>query len=190
MAEEKRKGLKPSAAMTLVELVTVMTITALVMLSLSGYIKQSIDTWNYLSYRSDILSDARLELMRMGRTIRGLSSLDGANDTAGAFGFYSNANNTHIRYRFDSASNTVFYEESNSSCAFGSANCPFMNNVINSGNFFDYFYAGNMNSANMADTNVVSFVSNNGLIVRIRPRFNDRGQILSIDYDVSPRNLQ
>jgi type IV secretory pathway VirB3-like protein len=175
---------------TLIELVMVMVITALVMLSFSGYIKQAITTWNYLSYRSDILNDARLELMRMGRTIRGLSSIDSANNNV--FGFSSSVNGTamHLRYRYDSLSQTVFYDES-SSAAGPFAPYPFMNNVniAANGNFFEYFYASNMNSVNMSDASAVSNIINTGLIVKIKPRFNDRGQTMSIDYDVSPRNL-
>lgn len=174
------------SAVTLIELVVVMVLTAIIMLAFSGYIKQSMDTWSFLSYRSDILNDARLELMRMGKAIRGLSAIDSANDTASAFRFYSNANNTRIGYRFDSSSNTVFYEDGNSPCLFGSTGCPFMNNVGANGNFFDYLYAGNMTSANMSDS---SAVIDNGLIVRMKPRFNNRGQTLNIDYDVAPRNL-
>jgi len=176
-------------SVTLIELVVVMVITALVMLSFSGYIRQAMNTWNYLSYRSDILNDARLELVRMGKNIRGLSNIDSANDTATTFGFYSNSNNTRVRYRFDAANKTLFYEDSISSCAFNSTNCPFITNVTANGNFFDYFYASPMNNVNMSDVNAVANVSNNGLIVRIKPRFNDRGQTLSIDYDVSARNF-
>jgi type II secretory pathway pseudopilin PulG len=168
---------------TLVELVMVMVITALVMLSFSGYIKQAVDTWNYLSYRSDILNDARLELMRMGRNIRSLSAIDSANGVnSTTFSFFSNASGSpYMRYTYNNSANTVFYTDN-------SGSYPFMNNVnIANGNFFDYFYASPMISVNMSDANTSNNISNNGLIVRIKPRFNDRGQALSIDYDVSPR---
>jgi type II secretory pathway pseudopilin PulG len=167
---------------TLIELVTVMVITALVMLSFSGYIKQVVDTWDYLSYRSDILNDARLELMRMGRNIRELSALDSANGVnSTTFSFFSSAaDSPYMRYTYNNSTNTVYYVDN-------SGSYPFMNNVnIVNGNFFDYFYASPMISANMSDMNSIT---NNGLIVRIKPRFNNRGQTLSIDYDVSPRQF-
>jgi len=170
---------------TLIELVTVMVITALVMLSFSGYIKQAVTTWNYLSYRSDILNDARLELMRMGRNIRSLSALDTANGVNGTtFSFFPGAaGSPYMRYTYNRSTNTVFYADN-------SGAYPFMNNVnIANGNFFDYFYASPMISANMSDANISNSINNNGLIVRIKPRFNDRGQTLSIDYDVSPRQF-
>ena len=182
MRGKKIKTLKPVTAVTLVELVMVMVITALVMLSFSGYIKQAVDTWDYLSYRSDILSDARLELVRMGRSIRALSANSIFTADSNVFGFSSNNNGVpvYMRYRYDASSNTVLYEESNSSGG-PFTSYPFMNNVDNAAttSFFNYL------DANMASTNNTSVIR----YIQIKPRFNNRGQTMSIDYDVSPRNL-
>ena len=180
--------LHKAAALTLIELVVVMTITALIMLSFSGYIRQALNTWSYISYRSDIVNDARLGLIRMGKNIREMASLDSANANALGFVVNSNAALPHLRYRFDSGNNTVFYEESNSANG-NFASYPLMKNVAAYGNFFDYFYATNMSGANMSDANVVSFASNNGLIIRLKPRFSEKGQTFNADYDISPRNF-
>ena len=64
MKKNRIKGL------TLVELIIVITIVGILAGASSMYIKETIDMWRFMTFRSEIVSQGRLAVMRMAREIR------------------------------------------------------------------------------------------------------------------------
>jgi len=160
-------------AVTLIELVVVIVITGIVAVALSGYIRQAIDVWDFVSYRSEVVNDVRMGMLRMGRDIRQLQEIVSANDSMFCF---SAASGNYLRYRYDNR--TIWYEESNAVNGTYTSN-PFIDNISDM-DFFDYFDA-NMNAA--ANNSDIKYI-------RLKPRLNYRGETLALDYDIAPRGLQ
>lgn len=69
------KRLKREAGLTLIELIMVMVIVGSLAGISSMYIKETIDLWNFLSFRSEISSSQRMALIRMSREIRQIDSI-------------------------------------------------------------------------------------------------------------------
>jgi hypothetical protein len=176
-------------AVTLIELIIVILITGVVMVGLASYLTQAVATWDFLSYRSDVVNEVRLGLVRMGRDIRDLTGIS-TNCTGCANGIcFNNAtifefcrpdgsgNETRMRYRYDPASGMIFYEESSSLVSFNAnVSAPAMGDMTG-GTLFTY-YDANMN------------VNSNSIrCVNIGARLQNRGQTMNADYLVCPRNL-
>ncbi len=63
-ADRAKKGV------TIIELVMVIVIVGVLASVASLYIKETIDLWRFLTYRSEVVAQGRMALMRMGREIR------------------------------------------------------------------------------------------------------------------------
>lgn len=59
-----------SKGVTLIELIMVITIVGILTTVSSMYIKETIDLWRFLSFRSEAVAQGRLALLRMAREIR------------------------------------------------------------------------------------------------------------------------
>lgn len=59
-----------AGGVTIIELVMVITIVAALVGVSSMYIKETIDLWRFLTFRSEVVAQGRLALMRMVREIR------------------------------------------------------------------------------------------------------------------------
>ena len=95
---------KKSPGLTLIE--TVMTIAIVGILAGGGmfYIRQVIDLWDFISFRSEIVSQGRMALMRMSREIRQIrnsTSVFNANSTRLRFG---DVNDVTVDYNFSGSS--------------------------------------------------------------------------------------
>lgn len=81
-------------AVTLIELIMVITIVGILTTVSSMYIKETIDLWRFLSFRSEIVSQGRLALLRMTREIRQIKDANSVTTaTASAFSFTDINNN-------------------------------------------------------------------------------------------------
>ncbi len=162
-------------SVTMIELIIVIVTVAVVMLGLGGYVIKAVDTWNFLSFRSDIASEVRRGLMRIGHDIRSISQFQTATDSALCFNAVDSSGGKYICYRYASATGQVYYEEN-------SANYGVMMQGLN-GDLFDYY-----------DTNMNNLTSpvNIGAIryVIIKGNVTEGGQSMAVNYCVAPRNLQ
>ena len=87
-------------ALTLVELVVVIVIIGILIIGLSRYVVQAVDTWDFLSDRSDIVNGIRLGMMRMGRDIRQIRQTPDVAD-ADSLEFIKLDSGSDLRLRFD-----------------------------------------------------------------------------------------
>lgn len=89
------KSLRTGKGVTLIELVMMIVIVGILAGVSSMYIKETIDLWRFLTYRSEVVAQGRMALMRMGREMRQVrdkNSISTAN--AGRFTFIDRAGNT------------------------------------------------------------------------------------------------
>lgn len=70
------KSFKSSKSVTLIELVMLIVIVGILAGVSSMYIKETIDLWRFLSYRSEVVAQGRLAVMRMEREIRQVRDKD------------------------------------------------------------------------------------------------------------------
>jgi len=89
-------------SVTLIELVTVIVIVGVLCVGLGSFIKQAMDVWNFTTFRSDIVNDARIAVLRMARDLRGIS--------LSASAIQSTTNATMIAYTVGSATNRYRYD--------------------------------------------------------------------------------
>lgn len=99
-------------SVTLIELVVAMTIVGILSVGLSAYINQTIDVWNFLSSRSDVVNYGRLSLTRMVNDIRWIAnntSIVSANNTSFVFNATDGSvvNYTYYNKRLIYNSNTL-----------------------------------------------------------------------------------
>ncbi|MGE5308541.1 MAG: type II secretion system protein J [Deltaproteobacteria bacterium] len=66
---------KASRGLTLIEFIMVISIMAVLFTLSAGYIREVINLWNYVSFQTEIVSQARLAMMRMAREIRQINNL-------------------------------------------------------------------------------------------------------------------
>jgi type II secretory pathway pseudopilin PulG len=107
----KTKKANKLKAVTLVELVVVIVVTGILTVGLAAYITQAVDTWDFLSTRSDIVNQARVGLLRMGRDIRNLTGTPYAADADYLeFDRITPTGSTlRMRYDHDDANDRVLY---------------------------------------------------------------------------------
>ncbi|OGX31978.1 MAG: hypothetical protein A3D27_01995 [Omnitrophica WOR_2 bacterium RIFCSPHIGHO2_02_FULL_46_37] len=88
-------GRHKAKAVTLIELIMAITIVGILTTAASMYIKETIDLWRFVTFRSEVAAQVRTALIRMGREIRQLKdALSVYTATAGRFRFDDiNANN-------------------------------------------------------------------------------------------------
>ena len=83
---------------TLIELIMVITIVGVLVGVSSMYIKETIDLWSFLSFRTEAVAKQRMSLMRMAREMRQIkSNATIYNATATQFRF-QDMNNATIEY--------------------------------------------------------------------------------------------
>jgi prepilin-type N-terminal cleavage/methylation domain-containing protein len=83
---------------TLIELIIVITVVGILAAGSASYISGIVDSWTFLSFRSDVVSQSRLALSRMTREMRDIK-----NSTAVLF-----ATGTYLRF-IDSSNATINY---------------------------------------------------------------------------------
>lgn len=89
---------------TLIELIMAITIVGILAAVSSLYIKETIDLWRFLSFRSEAVSQGRMALLRMEREIRQIkdnASVSAANSSQ--FRFLDN-NNVDINFNLSGSS--------------------------------------------------------------------------------------
>ncbi|MCD6583159.1 MAG: type II secretion system protein [Candidatus Omnitrophica bacterium] len=103
---------------TLVELIITIVIVGVLSLGVGWYFSKSIDIWNFLSFRTEILNQARLGVVRMGREIRQVKkptfeeeTIEEATSTSFQFLEVTYEGDKRIRYRYDEAAKNLFREE-------------------------------------------------------------------------------
>ena len=101
-------------ALTLIEVVVVVVVTGIIVAGLSAYITQAVDTWDFLSTRNEVVNNARLGLVRIGRDIRRATTIEDMDDDFSddeIFLQFVKSGSLRIRYRYNQVSGDVFYEE-------------------------------------------------------------------------------
>src|SRR3989338_9788431 len=94
-------GLRPAArkGVTLIELIMVITVMGILTAVSSMYIKETIDLWRFLTFRSEVTAQVRTALLRMGREIRQIRD-DLSVNTANVSQFqFVDINNAAIDYQ-------------------------------------------------------------------------------------------
>ena len=107
----KAKGL------TLIELIIVITIIGALTLGFSWYFIKTIDLWNFLSFRNEIVNQIRIGLIRMGRDIRQIKrrtptqeTIEEATESSFQFIREIDTGDVRIRYRYLTNDTEVVYE--------------------------------------------------------------------------------
>lgn len=94
----KRAMQKRAGGATLIELVMVITIVGVLVGVSSMYIKETIDLWSFLSFRTEAVAKQRAALMRMSREIRQIKSTATIYNASAARFSFQDMNNATIDY--------------------------------------------------------------------------------------------
>lgn len=167
-------------SVTLIEFIVVIVIIGALASGFSWYFTKIIDMWNFNSFRSDIVGQVRLGLMRMSRDIRQATVLEVA--AAGTFTFTSlNDNDDTIRIRYTVQGQDLLYELDNLPQDAPDGNFDSSNILLSEiNNFaFSYFDSSGNTAASIPDIHVVDI----GLTLQ-----QDKENI-TINSKVFPRNL-
>ncbi len=181
----------PRKAVTLIELVIVIVLVGILAGGVSLYFTSAIDTWRFISFRSEIVSQARASLLQMTRKIRQIKQPSQSQETIeaadlGSFQFirlHESGSDERIRYR--SSGEDIFYDlDSNVDGSF-EGSYVLMDGVSNFG-FSYYDDAGaQLSSLPLSQTD-------RGKIYRIEVSFDitEGDQSKSLDISIFPRNLK
>ena len=85
-------------AVTLIECIVVIVIIGALSVGFASYMSGTIDIWNLISSRSEVVNEARVGLLRMAREIRRADNFTTATDTSLEFGDVLGDNQT-FQYR-------------------------------------------------------------------------------------------
>ncbi len=179
MTQDAGRRAQGAKAVTLIELIMVITIVGILTTAASMYIKETIDLWRFLTFRSEATAQARTALIRMAREIRQLknnasiatadasrfrfTALDLNDDTLDDIvEFYRDAANNELRRIF------------NDTPALG----DILANSI-TGLIFTYYNAAGGVPATLSDI----------YRINIELKINSGGQAKTLNVQVYPRNL-
>jgi len=175
-AAARRRGL------TIIELVVTITVMGALAVGFSAYLKQAMDIWKFLSYRGEVVSQARLGALRMASDIRQIANSSPqwyADDTTLNFTHVVNGN---MGYYYSSGK--LYYwgsDTANTSqplmtglTAFNFTYCQYNNTTTN----FDPLPVP-VSAANMSQIDIIN--------VNATLQWGD--QKANINLDVRPRNL-
>jgi len=77
--------LRSKKATTLIELAMLIVVVGVLVTSMSLFVKETVDLWNFVTFRSEIANQGRMALMRMVRDIRKANIISTANTSSLAF---------------------------------------------------------------------------------------------------------
>jgi type II secretory pathway pseudopilin PulG len=77
--------LNSRSGVTLIELTMLIVVVGILAASMSLYVKETIDLWNFVTFRNEVASQGRTALMRILRDIRHASTISTADTSALAF---------------------------------------------------------------------------------------------------------
>lgn len=161
---------KKRGAVTLIELIMVITIVGILTTAASMYIKETIGLWRFVTSRSEVTAQVRTALLRMGREIRQLQD-DLSVYTA-----------TAARFRFDDINaNNIDYQLSGSNLM---RNTDILANGV-SGLSFTYYDADN----NAIAAPLVSPSNTDIRRINISLSIQSGTQTKTLSLQVYPRNL-
>lgn len=109
MRTRGKRNKKNADSLTLIELVITITITGILAVGLGKFIIQAVDTWDFVSDRSDLVNRARFGVMRMGRDIRQASSINAATAIRLDFIRGDSSGGALMRYRYVAGNNRIVY---------------------------------------------------------------------------------
>jgi len=99
-------------AFTLIELLVVMVIVGILATGFSAFYVKFVDIWKFVSFRTDIVNEARIGLIRIIRDLRQLTLLEQiGSQTIRFLAMDENDNLVRIRYRW--VGDDVFYDLDN-----------------------------------------------------------------------------
>ncbi|MCP4652174.1 MAG: hypothetical protein GY858_02165 [Candidatus Omnitrophica bacterium] len=168
-------------AVTLIELVVVITTIGFLTLGVSAYLIQAMDVWNFLSFRSDVVNEARRGLMRMGRDMRKLSVIEISNDDDCTFLIDIGGTETRVRYRYDAGNSEVLYEVDADDD--GTFSAPEPSYVLLDGVSafdFDYIDRNNVSTSTPADA----------YLIVIAVTLQNMNETMQLSYQVFPRSFK
>lgn len=93
---------KKVSGVTMVELVIVITIVGILASVASMYIKETIDLWRFISFRNEVVAQARISLSRIGRELRQIKDNYSVYNATSSYISFQDVNNSTISYSFSS----------------------------------------------------------------------------------------
>ncbi len=163
---------------TIIELIMVIVIVGVLVGASSMYIKETIDLWNFLNFRNEVVSQLRMALLRMGRETRMAKNITTAQ--ASRFDFTDMNDNT-VSYRLSSADLLRYF---NSTTAY---------DILAAGVQSVYFcyYDSNSNSicSPECNCNVASADLPDILRVKIKMDIKSGNQTKHLETQIHPRNF-
>ena len=179
---KKKSSVAKHKAVSLVELIIVITLIGVLSVGLGFFISQTMDIWSFLSFRTELAHQSRLGLIQMGRNIRQIKPkseteepIKEANQNSFYFLKMEGVNEVGLRYTF--SENQLIYErDENSNGTFDNSNI-LLNNLTD---FKFIFFDKNDNL-----TTTISEIYR----IRLELTLTEGDQSLSIHYEIYPRNF-
>jgi len=173
-------------SVSLIELVVVISIVGILAAGFSAYYTGSVDLWDRLSFRNEVVGGIRSGIARMGRDIRQIKRwepTDQAIETATGdtlqFLKFDEANTTRMRYRY--VTGDVYLQIDEDSDGSFEAGEPSSVLIEGLSNFtFSYFDSGGNSTAAAAEV----------YRVRVDLDVQRAGQSFDLQYDIFPRNFK
>lgn len=169
-------------AFSLIELIMVITIVGILSAALSAYIGAAVDIWDFVSFRTEMVNDARMTLVRMGSELRQISKANITNATSSILVYKSSGNATINRYRYSNPN--LFYEiDTDKDGSFESSEPS--NNLLNHATAFSFTY---FNSSGGVTTVLSQIYSMKVNLTVSDPTARGGGSKVNLTYGIFPRN--
>lgn len=173
--------MKDRKGITLIELIMVIMIVGILTSVSSMYIKETIDLWRFLSFRSELVSVGRMALARMTREIRQVRDDLSVYIAEGS------------RFQFDDVNgNNITYSRADASCNYdinGGYLCR-NNNILTSGvNSLTFTYYNESNQDITAQPPLVSPEQTDIYRIELTLQIQSGTQTKTLKSQVFPRNF-
>ncbi len=175
--------------LTILELVVVMVIVGILAVGFSRFIIQSVDLWDFLSSRNEIVNQARTGLARMGREIRQLGALTLSpfveTSSSTVFRFIKLEGSNEVRIEYEFSGNQLSYKRDESPpqtfVSFDSSNVLLSGLNGTAGTDYKFTYYDSSGAETTTPANVYR--------IRINIELEENDETLQLHYEVFPRNL-
>ena len=142
---------------TLVELIIVTVLVGALSLGFSWYLMNAIDMWQFVSFRSEIASQAELALAQMSRNIRQATagSIEDAKHKKITFGMLDdNDSPIRVQYKYNSTNGRLLYKLDNNNDGTWDSSDILLSGVSNLR--FDYFDSAGNSTATPSDVYLIN----------------------------------
>jgi prepilin-type N-terminal cleavage/methylation domain-containing protein len=168
---------------TLIELVVTIAVMGALAVGFAAYMKQAMDIWKFLSYRTEVVSQARLGALRMASDIRQISDANSVGTAADTSLNFTHISNGPQGYYY--LNGTLYYWGNDTA----NTAQPLMTGVTSFN--FTYYAYNTSNSTLYKLTAPVSAANISQIkIINVNATLQWGDQKANINLDARPRNIQ